>query len=496
VDRQIRRLGLAMLALFVVLFAQINYVQVVAAERLADNNANAERQLIAEYEVDRGSILAADVRTVLAVSRKSPGTLRYERRYPDGPLYAGITGYYSVIYGRSGLEQSQNHFLSGDAPQLLPETLADQILGRPRRGGTVITTIDPILQQAAAQALGALPGAVVALDPATGDVRALVANPTYDPNALSSQDPKAVRAAWAALNADGSKPLLSRAIGELYPPGSTFKLVTASAALSNGYGPDSMWPNPPQLTLPDTTHKLQNFGGEHCLGGAKQISLTDALRVSCNVVFGEVGLALGPDKLAAQARAFGFAPDPSAGNIPFALPLQAGVFPEPSYFAARRPAVALSAIGQDNVGANVMQMALVAAAIANGGVEMQPRIVGEIRDPSGQVVETFAPKPFAAPISPATAATLTQMMIGVVQSGTGTAAQIPGVTVAGKTGTAQHGNGAAPHAWFVCFTPDTNPKIVVAVIVLDGGSLGSDATGGAVAAPIAKAVIEAAVGEG
>ncbi len=485
-----------MLALFVVLFAQINYVQVVAAKRLADNPANAERQLIAEYGVDRGSILAADGRTVLAVSRKSPGALRYQRRYPDGPVYAGITGYYSVIYGRSGLEQAENEYLTGDAPELLPETLADQILGRPKQGGTVITTIDPILQQAAANALGSLPGAVVALDPATGAVRALVANPTYDPNTLSSQDPKAVRAAWAALNADPSKPLLSPAIGELYPPGSTFKLVTTAAALSNGYGPDSMWPNPPQLTLPDTTHKLQNFGGEHCLGGVKQISLTDALRVSCNVVFGEVGLALGADKLAAQARAFGFAVDATSGSIPFEIPLQEGVFPDPSYFAERRPAIALSAIGQDNVGANVMQMALVAGAIANGGIEMQPRLVSEIRDPSGQVVQTFAPQPFATPISPTTAAVLTQMMIGVVQNGTGTAAQIPGITVAGKTGTAQHGSGAAPHAWFVCFTPDTNPKIVVAVIVLDGGSLGSDATGGAVAAPIAKRVIEAALNEG
>ncbi len=308
----------------------------------------------------------------------------------------------------------------------MPETLADQILGRPKQGGTVITTIDPVMQEAAARALGTLPGAVVALDPATGAVRALVANPTYDPNSLSSQDSPAVRAAWAALNADPSNPLLSRAIGELYPPGSTFKLVTASAALQNGYSPASMWPNPPALTLPQTTHTLQNFGGEHCLGGVRQISLADALRVSCNVVFGEVGLALGADKLAAQARAFGFAADSSSGNIPFEIPLQEGVFPDPSYFADRQPAVALSAIGQDNVSANVMQMALVAAAIANGGIEMQPRLVNEIRDPSGQVIETFDPQQFGAPISPETAAALTQMMIGVVQGGTGTAAQIPG----------------------------------------------------------------------
>jgi len=492
-DRQIRKLGLALLAMFLVLFAQINYLQVFAAERLANNPANATRQLIAEYEVDRGGILADDGRTVLASSRKSPGELRYQRRYPQGPLYAGITGYYSVIYGRSGLEQSENSFLNGSAAELLPQTLADQILGRPKRGAIVITTIDPVIQKAAADALGNLPGAVVAIDPRTGYVRAIVANPTYDPNLLASQDPGAVRGAWQLLTGDPDNPLLSRATSELYPPGSTFKLVTTSAALQNGYTPDSVWPNPRELDLPQTTKMLQNFGGEHCMGGAPKLTLAQALQVSCNVVFGEIGLALGADKLAAQARAFGFAPVSGAGDIPFQVPFVTGVFPDPSYFAERLPAVALSAIGQDNVAANPMQMALVAAAIANGGVEMQPQLVQEIRDPTGRVIETFPPQPYGTPISAQTATWLTQMMVNVVRAGTGTAAQIPGVTVAGKTGTAQHGTGLAPHAWFVSFAPAENPTIVVAVIVLDGGSLGSDATGGLVAAPIAKAVMEAAL---
>jgi penicillin-binding protein A len=492
-DRLIRRLGGAMLALFVLLLAQITYIQVVASERLADNPANATRQLIAEYRVDRGSILAADRRTELALSRKSPGQLKYQRRYPQGGLYAGITGYYSIIFGRSELEQSYNTYLSGDAPELIPQTLIDQVLGRPKRGATVVTTIDPEIQRAASQALGSLPGGVVAIDPHTGDVKAIVANPTYDPNELASQDPKEVRAAWDRLNSDPDKPLLSRAIDELYPPGSTFKLVTAAAALENGFGPDSTWPNPPVLDLPQTTATLENFGGEHCLGGASQITLSQALTISCNVVFGEIGLRLGGAKLADQAHAFGFAPDASSGDVPFDIPFQEGVFPEASYFSDRLPAVALSGIGQDNVAANPMQMALVASAIANGGSQMRPRLVSEIRDPSGQVIESFAPEVFGQPISSQTAIQLTQMMVSVVQSGTGTAAQIPGVEVAGKTGTAQHGEGLAPHAWFVSFAPAQNPEIAVAVIVLDGGSLGSDATGGVVAAPIAKAVMEAAL---
>ena len=494
-DRLIRRLGGAMLALFVLLLAQVTYIQVVASQRLADNPANATRQLIAEYRVDRGKIVAADGRTVLALSRKSPGELKYQRHYPQGPLYADLTGYYSIIFGRSELEQSYNSYLSGDAPELIPQTLIDQVLGRPKRGATVVTTIDPAIQRAAAQALGNLPGGVVAIDPHTGDVKAIVANPSYDPNELASQDPKQVRAAWDRLTSDPDKPLVSRAIDELCPPGSTFKLVTAAAALENGFGPGSTWPNPPVLDLPQTTATLENFGGEHCLGGASQLTLAQALTVSCNVVFGQVGLKLGAAKLAAQAHAFGFATDASSGDVLFDIPFQEGVFPDASYFADRLPAVALSAIGQDNVAANPMQMALVASAIANGGSEMRPRLVSEIRDSSGQVVKTFAPEVFGQPISSQTAIQLTQMMVSVVQSGTGTVAQIPGIEVAGKTGTAQHGEGLAPHAWFVSFAPAQNPKIAVAVIVLDGGSLGSDATGGVVAAPIAKAVMEAALHE-
>jgi penicillin-binding protein A len=494
-DRFIRRLGVAMIALFVLLLGQVTYIQVVASERLADNPANATRQLIAEYRVERGSILGADGRTELALSRKSPGQLKYQRHYPQGPLYADITGYYSIIFGRSELEQSYNSYLSGDAPELIPQTLIDQVLGRPKRGATVVTTIDPAIQRAAERALGDLPGGVVALDPHTGDVKAIVANPTYDPNELASQDPQKVRAAWDRLNSDPDKPLLSRAIDELYPPGSTFKMVTAAAALENGFGPDSTWPNPPVLDLPQTTATLENFGGEHCLGGASQITLAQALTISCNVVFGEIGLRLGGAKLAAQAHAFGFAPDASSGDVPFDIPFQEGVFPEASYFSDRLPAVALSAIGQDNVAANPMQMALVASAIANGGSEMRPRLVSEIRDSSGQVVKSFAPEVFGQPISSQTAIQLTQMMVSVVQSGTGTAAQIPGIEVAGKTGTAQHGEGLAPHAWFVSFAPAQNAKIAVAVIVLDGGSLGSEATGGVVAAPIARAVMEAALHE-
>jgi peptidoglycan glycosyltransferase len=502
-DRRIRRLTIALMALFVLLFAQISYVQVFHAAAIADNPANARRQLIAEYKVFRGPILASDGQTVLAESRQTKGELVYQRRYPDGPLYSGATGVYSLVYGRTELERAMNPYLNGDAPELAAQTFADLILGRPKKGAAVVTTIDPALQATAMKALGNLKGAVVALDPGTGDVLAMVSNPTYDPNELSSGSRDEITKAWNRLNGDPSHPLLSNANDQLFPPGSTFKIITASAALENGATLQTTYPNPSQLDLPLTNGTLQNFGGETCAGGASQITLALAFQISCNVTFGEIGLQLGPDKLQAQAQAYGFCPtDPPAQSdcieptIPFTIPFESGRFPVPAYFEGNDPLVAISAIGQDNVLANPLQMALVSAAVANGGVMMEPRLVQEIRDAQGRVVKRFEPKEYGRPVSAQTAEALRQMMVSVVTGGTGTYAAIPGVVVAGKTGTAQHGTNVAPHAWFTSFAPagphDT-PKVAVAVIVLDGGDLGSEATGGHVAAPIAKAVIEAAL---
>ena len=495
-ERQIRRLRAGLLALFLILFAQINYIQVFAADRIANHPANALRLLRAEYEVDRGSILANDATTVLASSRKSSGDLKYQRRYPLGARYAHLTGFYSFIFGRSELEQSFNDYLAGNAAELLPQTLADLVLGRDKRGATIVTSLDPELQAAAEQAALAEPGdvAVAVVEPATGNILALVAEPTYDPNPLASQDPDVVRSAWDELNADPEKPLVSRASDELFPPGSTFKIVSASAALENGFGPDSTWPNPRELDLPLTDATIENFGGSHCSGGAAQITLAAAFQQSCNVTFGEIGLELGADRLAEQARAYGFTAEAGQDVIPFDIPWVSGVFPDAETFDQREPAVAVSAIGQQDVATNVLHMALVAAAIGNGGVMMEPNLVTEVRDPTGQVVAEFGPEVFSEPLTPQNAATLTQMMVSVVEGGTGTAAQISGVSIAGKTGTAQHGEGEDPHAWFVSFAPAGSPEVAVAVVVLDGGSLGSEATGGQVAAPIARAVIEAALG--
>jgi penicillin-binding protein A len=501
-DRQIRRLGIALTLLFAVLFAQMAYVQVFAADRIRNDPANATRQIIAEYKVDRGAIISADGR-VLAESVKAGGRTDYlyQRQYPDGPLYAAITGFYSRVYGRTALESSMNAYLAGEAPELAISNFSDLVLGKPKKGGTVKTTIRTYLQQAAQDALGGLPGAVVAVSPRNGDVMAMVANPSYDPNLLSQGTSDDMKKAWTAYNADPEKPLLSRAKDELYLPGSTFKIITTSAAFQHGYQPETTVKNPRVLDLPLTTGTLENFGGELCNGGSATVTVAEAFQESCNVPFAEIGLDLGARKLSDQARAYGFCPtDPPAEvhcidpTLTFEVPFQEGHFPIPSYFEQNDPLLAFSAIGLDNVLTNPLHMALVGATIANGGTMYEPRLVTEIRDPQGRVIREFPTRKYSQPISPDTATQIRELMVSVVEGGTGSEAFIPGVTVAGKTGTATNGPDRNPNAWFVAFAPagqNDVPRIAVAVIVLEGGNLGSEATGGRVAAPIAKEVIEA-----
>ena len=501
-ERRIRRLGIALVLLFTVLFGQLAYVQVFAADDIRNHPANFSRQLIAEYNVQRGKILTEDG-LVLAESVPAPegSRYRYERRYPQGDLYGYITGFYSRIYGRSALEQSMNAYLSGEAPELAISTFTDLFLGRPKRGASIIVTIDPELQEAARDALGANEGAVVAIDPANGDLLALYSTPGFDPSELSSGSDPEIRRAWERLNADPDDPLLALSHQELFLPGSSFKIVTASAALENGFGPDSVWPNPHRLTLPLTNERLQNFGDDHCNGGSSQISMIEAFEESCNVTFAEVGLELGPQRLAAQARAYGLCGTLPPGRttcddqlVRFELPYQNGRFPEPEYFERNDPLLAFSAIGLDNDLVNPLQMALMASAVANDGDMMRPRLVTQVRDAQGRVAREFGAEPVGRTISGRTATALTGMMISVVNEGSGYLARIPGMQVAGKTGTATNGEGRPPNAWFTAFAPaGGNPdrQIAVSVIVLDGGDLGNEATGGQVAAPIVRAVIEA-----
>ena len=499
-ERRIRRLGIAIVVLFLLVFAQLAYVQVFAADDIESHPANFSRQLIAEYNVERGRIFTRDG-LLLAESVPNPNErsrYRFVRRYPQGDLYGLITGYYSRVYGRSAIERSMNAYLSGDSPELAISTFTDLFLGRPRRGGSLFLTIDSNLQEVAREALGSNRGAVVAMDYENGDLLAMWATPGFDPNVLAEGSDREIKSAWRQLNADPDKPLVAKSHQELYLPGSSFKIVTAAAALEHGSGPQSVWPNPHRLPLPLTNEELQNFGDSHCNGGSSQITLAEGFEESCNVTFAEVGLELGPEVMSEQARAFGLCgtmpPDRTTceeQTISFELPFQTGRFPEPAYFERNDPLLAFSAIGLDNDLVNPLQMALIASAVANGGEMMTPRVVRQVRDSQGRVIREFAPDPVGEVMSEGSARALRQMMLAVVNEGTGSAARIPGIEVAGKTGTATNGEGRPPNAWFTAFASKGDRRIAVSVIVLDGGSLGNEATGGQVAAPIVRAVIDA-----
>jgi len=483
VNAPLRRLSVAVMLLFGLLLLNANYLQVVRANALHHDNHNP-RLIAEEYSRERGPILVAGdpvARSVVTNDR-----LKYLRKYTAGKLFAPATGFYSVVYGASGIEQEENSVLAGTDDSLFVRRVIDLLTGTPPKGGSVALTINPAAQKAAYDGLLRLHarGAVVAVDPSTGAILAMVSTPSYDPNELSSHDLSVVRKNYDRLSSRPSRPMLNRALRQTYPPGSTFKLVTASAALESGrYTPDSPVDNASQLKLPQSTAVLPNENGGPCTSG--QATLTVALENSCNVAFARLGLELGDDALRAQAEKYGF-------NQAFEVPMRsvASRFPE----NPDRPQTALSAIGQFDVRATPLQMALVVAAIANRGVLMKPYLVDEIRDPKLSILDTTKPQAFGTAVSPQTAASLTQMMVKVVDEGTGSNGQIPGVKVAGKTGTAQQGGGRTPHAWFVSFAPaDNDPKVAVAVIVEDGAKQ-AEISGNGLAAPIARDVMEAVLG--
>lgn len=487
-NHQVRRVAAFVLVLFGALFINLNVQQVLRAEAYRENPRNVIRQLEREYSVQRGSILLADGATEAARSEDTAGELRFRRVFTDGPLYAHVTGYSSFIYGRTGLERAQNEVLSGQADVV--GSIGDLLSGREQHGDTVVSTIQPAVQAAARQSLGDRRGAVVALDPSTGAVLALWSSPSYDPNQLSAIGEGAgetIRATWEQFNADPGRPLENRALRGLYAPGSTFKLVTAAAALESGLTPESPFDDPPELDLPQTTATIGNFGGGRCNGG-QPLTLAQALAVSCNTTFARLGLDLGAARLVQQAQAFGLGGD-LGGQLDG---LEPSVIPPPDQLDP--PATAQSAIGQRDVRVTPLQMAALTGAIGEGGVLRAPRLVDRIEDFGGETLRSTGVAEVGRPVSQGTAAALTEMMVGVVERGSGTAAAIEGVRVAGKTGTAESGvEGAPPTVWFTCFAPAEDPVVAVAVVVEDGGEVGNEATGGRVAAPIARGVVQAAL---
>jgi penicillin-binding protein A len=470
VNAPLRKVAISILVLFTLLIINVNYIQVVRSDELRENNSNT-RQLADEYSRERGSIVVDG--SEVALSTPTDDRLKYLRQYPAAELYAPVTGYYSVIYNKTGIEDAENDLLAGSDPRLTLRRLADLFTGRDPAGGNVELTIDSAAQEAAMTGLADVTGAVVALDPSTGAILALASTPTFDPNQLSSHDPAAIRAYREQLTDDQ---LTNQAISQRYSPGSIFKVVVSAAALASGdYTPDTPIPAPDLLTLPGTSTTMENFDGESCNGGADQ-PLIDALTISCNTAFAQLGIDLGEDSVREMAEAFGI------DDEGFEMPLQ--VAPSKLGDIENDAQLGISSIGQQDVQLTPMQGAMIASAIANDGTLMKPYLVSEVQAPDLTVIDKTDPEELGQPVSPEVANQLTDMMVSVVENGTGRRAQIDGVQVAGKTGTAE--NAADDHSWFIGFAPADDPKIAVAVFVRNGGR-----TGGDISAPIAKSVIEA-----
>lgn len=479
----IRRLAVVVSLMFAALLIATTYIQFFQAQDLRETAGN-RRTLLDEYGRERGAILVEG--TPVAESVATDNDLRWMRTYGQGRLYSHITGYYSFIYGPgAGLERSANSLLSGSDDSLFYRRIPDLILGRDPTGATLELTIDRDVQRAASEALGDRRGAVVALDPRTGAILAMVSHPTFDPNSLSSHNLSAVQQSYAELNEDSSRPLINRATaGDLYPPGSVFKLVVTAAALeSNQFDPDTELPSPDRYTLPGTTTSIPNFGGSSCSGG-ETTSLFDSLRVSCNTSFAWLAGELGADTINEQAEAFGF-----GQSLQVPLPVTPSRYPVDADDAQ----VALTGIGQYDVRVTPLQIAMISAGIANDGRVMTPHLIDTVRDKDLDPIETIREQEFTTAVSESTAQEITDMMVAVVESGSGSQAALPGVQVAGKTGTAEFGTNGAAHAWFTGFAPADDPNIAVAVIVESATEDWTGETGGVIAAPIARAVLEAGV---
>ncbi|GAA2180814.1 penicillin-binding transpeptidase domain-containing protein [Brooklawnia cerclae] len=465
-NRSLRGVSLVVGLMFLALLINVTAAYVVRTDDLVNDPRNT-RVRDEQFGGQRGPILAAN--TPIAENVET-GTRPYEyaRTYLNGPLYAPITGYYSYNYGRSGLEDQYNAELTGQADSQFTSRVVDILSGRTSGGGQVQTTIQPRMQQAAWDALAGREGAVVAIDYTTGAVLAWVSYPSYDPSALASTDFGSAQQSWDQLSTDASRPMNDRATGEIYPPGSTFKMIVAAAALEAGYAPETLIDTPASLPLPDSDRELPN---EAACGNTQQ-TMDNAFTLSCNTSFANIGMALGADAVREQAEKFGFGSS-FGGDINSA----ASTFPDDPSQAE----LAMSSIGQFEVAATPLQMAVVAGAIANNGVVMEPYVVSEVLDTNQRVLTSHDPTVQSTAMSESNAQLLQQMMVHVVEKGTGTQAQIEGQTIGGKTGTAETLPDAASYSWFAGFS--TESHVAVAVFLADPGS--------STAAPAARQVLEA-----
>ena len=483
--KELRRLSVIVLVMFLGLFASTSTIQVLQADALADD-PNNRRTTLDGFETQRGAIVAGG--SEIATSVPSSDLYVWQRQYLDSPMWSHVTGFLNPSLGsQTGIEQAMSQELSGTAGSAFFQRIDQIVTGQPPRGSSVLLTLDPAAQKAAYDGLtqAGFTGAVVAIEPKTGRILALVSTPSFDANTLATHDPDGTNATYAALEDDPGRPLLNRALaGDVNPPGSTFKLVVAAAALESGdYTMTSQLPNPATFTLPQSNHKVANSSGTTC-GPGETTTIATAIRLSCNVPMAELAIKLGDKAIREMAEKLGF-------NQELAVaPLAAAVSGYPAGITDDAQ-TGLSGFGQGQVTATPLQVALISAAIANGGTLMNPYAVDEVVGADLSTQQTFEPSVFGETMSSETAEQVTEAMVSSVQDGAATGARMEGVDVAGKTGTAEMGGDNPYTLWFTGFAPADDPEIAVAVLVEDGGGQGTSGSGNTIAAPIAKKVMEA-----
>ena len=481
--KELRRLSIVMLFMFISLFAATSWIQVVEADSLAQN-PNNRRTLLDSYEIQRGSIIVDDV--AIAASTPSDDKYQFQRNYTDAAMWAPVTGYFNpALQSATGIERAMNADLSGTGSSAFFAEIERILSGQPQSGFSVELSLDTAAQSAAYEALRGLNGAVVAIEPKTGRILAMVSTPGFDTNLLASHDADAANSAYDQLVDDPAKPLSNRAIaGDLNPPGSTFKLVVAAAAYASGnWTPDSTLPNPARYTLPGSTNTVANAWGGTC-GSGDTVSISEAIRLSCNIPMAELAVELGDDAIREMAEKFGF-------NQSFSTPLESTPSSYPR--ALDDAQTALTGFGQGQVTATPLQIAMLSAGIANDGVVMNPRLIDTVIGNDLSVVRAYDDSEFGRALDATVADQVTASMVASVSNGAAQGARIDGVDVAGKTGTTENGN--KPYTlWFTGFAPANDPEVAVAVLVEDGGGQGQSGSGDTIAAPIAKKVIEAVLG--
>jgi peptidoglycan glycosyltransferase len=495
VNAPLRRVGVVVMILFGLLFANLNWIQAYKADEYRTSDYNGRVQ-VATYDRKRGNIEAGG--TALAVSKETDGRLKYQRSYPGGAKYAHVLGYKPVNLADTGIEKAEDDFLNGTSDQLFYDRFTDLFTGEKTAGGNVLLTLSKRAQDVAYEQLrnnrNDVPkGAAVAIDPRTGAVQALVSIPSFDPNPLASHDTDAATAAYNKLEQDANGPLKNRALGEVLPPGSTFKIVVAAAALENGIGQDTKIPAGSSYTPPTSGTPIRNAAASIC--PEDEVTLMNAVTESCNTGFAQLGVQLGADKIKEKARQFGFEQeDLTVGQLgedghPVAAS-RTGDMQNPDG-STDPAALAQSSIGQNNVRMTPLQGALIAATVANDGSQMRPYLVRQLLGPDRTTSHyTARPQELRQPVSGEVAGDLRDMMVSVVENGTGGNARINGYTVGGKTGTAQSAPDRPDHGWFIGFALDKNGNPVSAVcVVLEQAGPGGSAEAARIAGQIMRAAI-------